>query len=135
MDVFFNTTSFHEEAAGRIRRELFGGSFIPFLACRDLAVFKAFFNRPQDWVDLQKLATSGSFVTEVVADTLALYVGVDDHRVIRLRSLRITKTDSAGVDSRSRHGEGVGSPRATNSERMKTIIDRDMYGNGTADKK
>jgi len=39
VDVFFNTTPFHEAAAGRARFEQFGGMAVPFLACRDLAVF------------------------------------------------------------------------------------------------
>ena len=87
IDVFFNTTSFHDEVAQRVRRESFGGSWIPFLACRDLAVFKAFFNRLQDWADLEKMVGSRTIDSGVVADTLARYVGVDDPRVERLRRL------------------------------------------------
>ena len=87
IDVFFNTTSFHDEIAQRVRQEFFGGSWIPFLACRDLAVFKAFFNRSQDWVDLEKMVTYRAFDVGVVADTLARYLGSDDPRVNRLRGL------------------------------------------------
>ena len=87
IDVFFNTTPFHDEVARRVRWEFFGGSPIPFLACRDLAVFKAFFNRSQDWADLEKMVTSESLDVEAVAGTLALYLGADDLRVDRLRRL------------------------------------------------
>ena len=87
VDVFFNTTSFHDEIAQRVRRKFFGGSWVPFLACSDLAVFKAFFNRSQDWVDLEKMVASRTVDVGVVADTLAQYVGVDDPRVHRLRRL------------------------------------------------
>ena len=87
VDVFFNTTSFHDEVAQRVRREFFGGSWIPFLACRDLAVFKAFFNRSQDWVDLENMVVSRSIDVEEVAATLAHHLGADDLRVRRLRSL------------------------------------------------
>lgn len=87
VDVFFSTSSFHDEAETRVRFERFGGSRVPFLACRDLAVFKAFFNRPQDWVDLEAMAAACSIDPLVVAETLARYVGDDDLRVSRLRSI------------------------------------------------
>ena len=87
IDVFFNTTSFHDDVALRVRREFFSGSWIPFLACRDLAVFKAFFNRSQDWVDLENMVVSRTIDVEEVADTLAHYLGADDPRVNRLRRL------------------------------------------------
>ena len=45
IDLFMNTTEFHEEVAARARRESFAGRNLPFLSCTDLAVFKAFFNR------------------------------------------------------------------------------------------
>ena len=87
IDVFFNTTSFHDDVAQRVRREVFGGAWIPFLACGDLAVFKAFSDRSQDWVDLERMVASEAFDVEEAAETLARYVGADDHRVRRLRSL------------------------------------------------
>ena len=39
-----DTTPFHADAGERIRWEPFAGHDVPFLACRDLAVFKAFFD-------------------------------------------------------------------------------------------
>ena len=45
LDLFLNTTDFHEEVSTRIRWEQFAERSIPFLSCNDLAVFKAFFNR------------------------------------------------------------------------------------------
>ncbi len=88
IDVFFSTSRFHEEIARRVRWELFGGVLVPFLACGDLAVFKAFYNRPQDWVDLDKMTASEAIEVEDAADTLAVYVGSGDPRVHRLRRLR-----------------------------------------------
>ena len=87
IDVFLNTTSFHDDEAQRVRREAFGGARIPFLACGDLAVFKAFFDRSQDWVDLEGMVASEAFDVEEAAEMLARYLGADDHRVLRLRSL------------------------------------------------
>ena len=87
IDVFFSTTSFHDAVQERVQLKHFAGSGIPFLACRDLAVFKAFFNRPQDWVDIENMISARTIDAAVVADTLARYVGADDHRVSRLRRL------------------------------------------------
>lgn len=87
IDVFFSTTSFHDAAQQRVQIKYFAGSGIPFLACRDLAVFKAFFDRPQDWVDIEKMISGRTIDPAVVADTLARYVGADDHRVNRLHRM------------------------------------------------
>ena len=87
VDVFFNTTDFHVAAAARCRNESFGGAEVPFLACRDLAVFKAFFDRTKDWADLEEMAAAGSLDVETVLGVLVTYLGPEDHRVARLRSL------------------------------------------------
>ncbi len=87
VDVFFNTTEFHEEVATRARFEHFGGSDIPFLACQDLAVFKAFFNRTKDWADLEEMHSADSLDAESIMGTLAKYLGAGDERINRLRSL------------------------------------------------
>ena len=87
VDVFFNTTPFHEAAAGRARYESFAGAEIPFLSCPDLAVFKAFFNRTKDWADLEEMSAAGSLDVEAVLGVLAHYLGADDERIERLRSI------------------------------------------------
>ena len=87
VDVFFNTTEFHVDAADRARFEGFAGSPVPFLACRDLAVFKAFFNRTKDWADLEEMHAAGSLDIELVLGVLARYLGTNDERSERLRSL------------------------------------------------
>lgn len=87
VDVFFNTTDFHEGVGSRSRIEPFGGEEIPFLACRDLAVFKAFFNRTKDWADLEAMAEAGALDVDAVLGVLAHYLGPDDERLDRLRTL------------------------------------------------
>ena len=87
VDVFFNTTAFHEGVASRVRHEPFLGVDIPFLACRDLAVFKAFFDRTKDWADLEEMAAAGSLDVEAVLGVLARYLGGDDPRIARLRTV------------------------------------------------
>lgn len=87
VDVFFNTTPFHEAAAQRIRFETFGGRQVAFLSCPDLAVFKAFFNRTKDWADLEEMAAAGTLDVEMVLGVLAHYLGGTDERIDRLRAL------------------------------------------------
>jgi hypothetical protein len=87
LDLFFSTTEFHDRLASRVRREPFLGVDVPFLACRDLAVFKAFFDRTRDWADLEEMAAVGSLDVEAVLGVLANYLGGDDPRVERLRTL------------------------------------------------
>jgi len=87
VDLFFNTTRFHEEAALRARSGPFGPIDLPVLACRDLAVFKAFFDRTKDWADLEAMADAGALDVGGVAGVLAEYLGADDSRVVRILAL------------------------------------------------
>ncbi len=87
LDVFFNTTAFHVEAAGRVQFEAFAGAEVPFLACDDLAVFKAFFDRTKDWADLEAMHEAGTLHVPTVLGVLATYLGGGDPRIERLRQL------------------------------------------------
>ena len=86
--MFLNTTDFHEQAGGPgplggVRRRV----DVPFLACSDLAVFKAFFNRTKDWADLEEMQAAGTLDLDRVIGVLVRYLGADDERVARLRTL------------------------------------------------
>jgi hypothetical protein len=87
VDLFLNTTDFHDSVATRIRWEPFAGVELPFLACEDLAVFKAFFNRTKDWADLEAMREAGALDVQAVVGVLATYLGGDDERIVRLLSL------------------------------------------------
>lgn len=94
VDVFFNTTAFHEQAASCARLEDFDGRRVPFSTCRDLAVFKAFCNRTKEWADLEEMALAGSLDTESVIGVLALQIGGDDLRSERLREIAAQSHES-----------------------------------------
>lgn len=87
VDVFLNTTPFHEQAARRARREQFAGHSVPFLDCSDLAVFKAFFDRTKDWADLEEMHAADTLDVPALVGTLTILLGPDDRRVARLLSL------------------------------------------------
>jgi hypothetical protein len=84
LDLFFNTAPFHENTARNARRVPFAGGEIPVLHPNDLAVFKAFFDRPKDWVDLESMAAVSSFDVATVRRWLVELLGADDHRLVVL---------------------------------------------------
>ena len=63
LDVFFPEAPYHHEVDRRCRTVPFAGGTIRILSAEDLAVFKAMFDRPKNWLG-------------------------DEPRVARLRSLR-----------------------------------------------
>jgi hypothetical protein len=87
VDVFMNTTEFHDQVGTRARWEDFDGVDLPFLSCPDLAVFKAFFSRTKDWADLEEMQAAGTLDVDRVIGVLVRYLGPDDERIDRLRAL------------------------------------------------
>lgn len=87
VDLFLNTTEFHEAAMRRVALEPFEGRLIPFLACGDLAVFKASFDRRRDRADLEDMVVARAIDVDAVCAVLADYMGPDDERIVRLRAL------------------------------------------------
>ena len=87
IDLFLNTTRFHDEAAARTRWETFSNRQMPFLACEDIAVFKAFFNRTKDWADLEEMYAAGTLDVSIVITVLADYLGAADERIERLKAI------------------------------------------------
>jgi hypothetical protein len=87
VDVFLNTTEFHDQLAARVRVETFADRRVPFLSCTDLAVFKAFFNRTRDWADLEAMIEVGTLDVDRVLGVLLRTLGPQDERIERLRGL------------------------------------------------
>jgi hypothetical protein len=92
VDLFFNNTEFHERLSMRSRLEPFLDRELPFLSCRDLAVFKAFFNRTKDWADLEEMHEAGTLDADAVVGVLVRLLGQDDARVERL--LQLTRSSN-----------------------------------------
>jgi hypothetical protein len=60
VDLFFAYDAFHDAAARATRTVPFGDSIIPILAPEHLVVCKAVFSRPQDWVDIDAIMSTGT---------------------------------------------------------------------------
>lgn len=86
VDLFFRASPFHDGVAERTRWHPFASTSLPFLAADDLAVFKALFDRPKDWLDIAEMQTAGSIDLVGIAATVRSLVG-DDPRVDRLLDL------------------------------------------------
>ena len=82
VDLFLNTTHFHEQAATATRQEDFGDVRVPFLSCLDLAVFKAVLQPDPatgpTWRTWSRPEPSTS--TTWSGSSLA-YLGTDDERI------------------------------------------------------
>ena len=86
IDLFFDASPFHRDVAERCVSVPFAGRLIRVLCADDLAVFKALFDRPKDWVDIATMAEARTLDADEAADRLATLIG-DDARVARLRSI------------------------------------------------
>jgi hypothetical protein len=95
IDLFFSTTSFHDAASSRCVVHRFLDRDIPFLSCTDLAVFKAFCNRPKDWIDLAGMAAGKAGDLEAALGAVVRYLGTDDERAGRLRELLVSPVEDA----------------------------------------
>ena len=87
IDLFFAASEFHLEVGDRCRPVAFGGRTVRVLAAEDLAVFKAMFDRPKDWVDIDEMAVSGALDRAVASSRLKAILGSADSRVARLAGL------------------------------------------------
>ena len=61
VDLFLNVLPFHDHVAEHVRQVPFEGRTIPVLGCTALVVFKAMFDRTQDWADIEAMVEAQSF--------------------------------------------------------------------------
>jgi transcriptional regulator with XRE-family HTH domain len=84
VDLFFNNLPIHERAARHRRTVPFDGEQIQILGPVELAVFKAMFDRPQDWVDIEAMVAADALDVDAVRAGLDALLGPDDPRLERL---------------------------------------------------
>jgi hypothetical protein len=87
VDLFLTNHAFHDEAQQRCRSVPFAGvADLPVLACEDLAVFKGFFARPKDAVDLATMLEDGHLDPDRVIAEVERLLGPDDEKVAFVRN-------------------------------------------------
>lgn len=89
VDLFFSNEEIHDEMRKRVRRVPFAGETIPILSPEHLAICKAMFDRPKDWIDIeQMLVAAEDFDVTAVEGWLLRIAGDEDPRLQRLRELK-----------------------------------------------
>jgi hypothetical protein len=78
VDVFLSNHPFHDHAEANRRWVPFAGIELPVLACADLAVFKAFFARLKDAVDIAAMVAAGAVDLVELRETIDALLGGDE---------------------------------------------------------
>jgi hypothetical protein len=77
IDLFFSVLPFHDEIERNIRHVPFGDRTIPVVSCTGLAVFKAMFDRPRDWVDIEAMVEARAVDLDEARRWVVQMVGQD----------------------------------------------------------
>ncbi|HEX2392517.1 MAG TPA: nucleotidyl transferase AbiEii/AbiGii toxin family protein [Solirubrobacterales bacterium] len=88
VDLFFSYDPFHDEMRRAARRVPFAETTIPILSPEHLAVCKAMFDRPKDWIDIEQILVDTSPLDiEEIEDWLERMVGRANPRMERLAEI------------------------------------------------
>jgi len=89
VDLFFSYDPFHDEMRRNARRVPFADETIPVLSPEHLAVCKAMFDRPKDWIDIEQiLVATDPLDLDEIETWLERMVGSDDRRVAKLGEVK-----------------------------------------------
>jgi hypothetical protein len=89
VDLFFSYDEFHEEMRRRARKVPFGRGTLQILSPEHLAVCKAMFDRPKDWLDIEQILVAADPIDlEEIEGWLERMVDKDDPRLARLEEIK-----------------------------------------------
>lgn len=81
VDIFLSNHSFHDNVRENLRFVPFADvEDLPVLACTDLAVFKAFFGRPKDAIDIAAMVGVKAVDLRQLDRDVAALLGASDER-------------------------------------------------------
>lgn len=89
IDLFFAASDFHLEVHRRCLTVPFAGRMVRVSCADDPAVFRAMFDRPRDWVDIDSMSDSRTLDRSVASALLARILEADDPRVERLATGKV----------------------------------------------
>jgi hypothetical protein len=88
LDLFFAYDALHDEMKGAARRVPFAETTIPILSPEHLAVCKAVFDRPKDWIDIEQMLVVADEIDRAEIERwLVRIVGRKDDRTRRFKRL------------------------------------------------
>lgn len=88
VDLFLSVLPFHDHVAKHVRTVPFEGRTIPVLSCTGLTVFKAMFDRPRDWVDIEAMLEARAIDLDEAIKWVSEMAGADSINARRLAELR-----------------------------------------------
>jgi hypothetical protein len=89
VDLFFSYDRFHETMRRETRRVPFAETTLPILAPEHLAICKAMFDRPKDWLDIEQILVATDPIDLNEIDSwLEQMVGDSDPRIAKLEELK-----------------------------------------------
>ncbi len=88
IDLFLNVLPFHEDVAKNIRHVTLGARTIPVLSCTGLAVFKAMFDRPRHWVDIEAMVEARAIDLDEAIRWVGEMAGDDSAELAKLAAFR-----------------------------------------------
>jgi hypothetical protein len=88
IDLFLSVLPFHDHVAEHVRLVPFEGRTIPVLSCTGLTVFKAMFDRPRDWVDIEAMVEARTIDLDEAIGWVSEMAGPDSVSARRLVELR-----------------------------------------------
>jgi hypothetical protein len=108
VDLFLSVLPFHDHVAEQVRQVPFEGRTIPVLSCTALVVFKAMFDRTQDWADIEAMVEAQSFDAAEASHWVREMLG-EDRRVGELAASG-KRRRSQGEPAPLRRSAAEGSP-------------------------
>jgi hypothetical protein len=92
IDLFFSVLPFHDAVERNIRHVPFGDRTIPVLSCTALAVFKAMFDRPRDWIDIEAMVEARSLDLDEALRWVSEMAGPQGREVQRLAAFQVVRS-------------------------------------------
>jgi hypothetical protein len=87
VDLFFDVHDFHRQVGAGIRLVSFLDRQVPVLACTDLVVFKARYNRTKDWADIEEMIEARTVDPDRALLWLTRLLGRADEVTLRLATV------------------------------------------------
>jgi hypothetical protein len=88
VDLFLSVLPFHDHVEAHVREVPFEGHTIPVLSCTGLAVFKAMFDRPRDWVDIEAMVEARSLDLDEAIRWVHEIAGADSAEAAKLTAFQ-----------------------------------------------
>jgi hypothetical protein len=90
VDLFLSVLPFHDRVEAHVRHVPFEGHTIPALDCTSLAVFKAMFDRPRDWVDIEAMVEARAIDLDEAIRWVGEMAGAESPEAGRLAAFRVS---------------------------------------------